>query len=82
MKDFLRSYVSSVRRATTGVERLTLDQSHAIRVACAIKHLPLQPLRDYGFNRIIYDAKRAVSVMLGPDVLEWLPAAEVNFHGL
>ena len=76
----LRPYTAAVRRASVGGR--TLDQSHEIRIECALTHLPPQPLRDYGLDRMITEARANVGVTVGPDVLEWLPAAEKHFHGL
>ncbi|MEX1118591.1 MAG: hypothetical protein WEB60_07335 [Terrimicrobiaceae bacterium] len=76
----LRPYTAAVRRASVGGP--TLAGSHEIRIECALAHLPQQPLRDYGLDRMVSEARANVSVTVGPDVLEWLPAAENNFCGL
>jgi len=81
MKDHLRPYVSAVRRASAKGP-VTLAESHEIRVACALIHLPCQPLRDYGIERMIREAKANVAATIHEDVLEWLPAAEHHFCGL
>ena len=76
----LRPYTAAVRRASVGGR--TLSQSHELRIECALNHLPLQPLREYGLDRMVAEARANVSVTVGPDVLEWLPAAENHFYGL
>ena len=76
----LRAYTAALRRISAGGR--PFDQSHEIRIGCALDHLPFQPLRDYGLDRMIAEAKANVGVTVGPDVLEWLPAAENHFHGL
>jgi hypothetical protein len=78
----LRPYTRAVRRASAGQRRISLAVSHDIRVECALAHLPFHPLRDFGLARLVADARHNVSVTIGPDVLEWLPTAERNFHGL
>ena len=76
----IRPYTAAVRRASVGGR--TLSQSHELRVECASNHLPIQPLREYGLDRMVAEARANVSVTVGPDVLEWLPAAENHFCGL
>lgn len=78
----LRPYVSAVRRATAGQKNLSVADSHLIRVACAEEHLPCQPLRDFGLDQMLAEAKSNVAVTVGEDVIEWLPSAKVNFYGL
>ncbi len=79
---FLRPYVSAVRRESIGRRDLEVETSHAIRLACAEQHLPQRPLRDYGLGRMLEEAKANVAATVGPDVLDWLPAADENFYGL
>ncbi len=77
----LRPYTSAVRRAQ-GARNCELRTSHAIRLACATEHLPKSPLRDYGIERMLAEVRATVGVTVGPDVVEWLPKATGNFHGL
>jgi hypothetical protein len=77
----LRPYTSAVRRAQGG-RNSEFRASHAIRLACATEHLPRNPLRDYGIERMLAEVRATVAVTVGPDVVEWLPAAGGNFHGL
>jgi hypothetical protein len=81
LKGHVRPYVSAVRRASAR-RPVTLAESHEIRVECALAHLPFQPLRDYGFARMIQEAKSNVAATISDDVVEWLPAAEHHFSGL
>lgn len=76
----LRAYRAAVRRESACSRPLA--ESHEIRLACAKAHLPLHPLRDYGRDRMIAEARANVEATVGADVLEWLPAAQHNFHGL
>jgi len=78
----LRPYVSAVRRASSGRRDLEVAESHALRLECALEHLPFHPLRDYGLEQMVAEAKANVGVTVGADVVEWLPAAEYNFDGL
>ena len=78
----LRPYVSAVRKATAGRRDMSVTDSHTIRVECAEQHLPQQPLRDYGLDRMLVEARQNVAVTVGQDVIEWLPTAERHFYGL
>ena len=81
-QNHLRPYVAAVRRASVGHRDLGVCASHEIRVECATRHLPPSPMRDYGIDRMIAEARENVALTMGQDVLAWLPAAEENFHGL
>lgn len=78
----LRPYISAVRKISAGRRNLIVAESHEIRVECAERHLPCLPLRDYGLERMLTEARANVGMTIGQDVIEWLPAAEGNFHGL
>lgn len=78
----LRPYTSAVRKASAGRRDMEIAESHALRLECALEHLPFHPLRDYGLERMVAEAKANVGVTIGADVIEWLPAAEHNFDGL
>lgn len=78
----LKPYLSAVRRASGGNRELPVADGHAIRIECALAHLPFQPLRDFGLNRMVDEARENVGMTMGKDVIEWLPAAEHHFHGL
>ena len=56
--------------------------NHAIRVECALVHLPFQPLREFGLEKMVAEARGTVSATLGGDVVEWLPDARRHFDGL
>jgi hypothetical protein len=77
----LRPYTSAVRRAHVG-RGAALAESHELRLACANEHLPPSPLRDYGLARMLDEVKATVGVTVGRDVVEWLPDAAGNFHGI
>jgi hypothetical protein len=79
---FLRPYLSAVRRASGGRRDQSVAEGHAIRVECALAHLPFHPLRDFGLTRMVAEAKANVGMTMGNDVIDWLPAAEHHFRGL
>lgn len=72
-------YLRAVRpyaRAVTCVgfsPETRLPVQHDARVRCAEKHLPLNPLVDYGLLRLIDDARAAVAELVNPAALAWLP---------
>jgi hypothetical protein len=77
----LRSYRVAVSRAhakTAG----NLQADHEIRVRCAEQHLPRSPLRDYGLDRMLADAREAVASLVHPSALEWLPDVREHFRVL
>jgi hypothetical protein len=78
----LRPYVSAVRRASAGRRDMNVSDSHRIRLNCAEEHLPQQPLRDYGLDQMLAEARSNVAVTVGENVIESLPSAEFNFYGL
>lgn len=78
----LRPYVSSVRRAIAARRDVDLFSSHAIRVECALAQLPFQPLREFGFDRMLAEARKNVGATMRADVVESVPAAERHFDGL
>ena len=76
----LRPYVSSVRKA--GLARdCPLAEQHAIRLECALAHLPPQPLGDYGVARHIQEARQTLvdSGTIPKEALAWLPDVTDNF---
>ncbi len=76
----LRPYTSAVRKA--GGNRAALAESHEIRLRCATEHLPERPLTQYGLARMMREVCETVGVTGGSDVVEWMPDAAGNFHGL
>lgn len=78
----LRPYTNAVRKASAGRRDLEVAKSHGVRLECALEHLPFYPLRDYGLERMVAEARANVGVTIGADVIEWLLAAEHNFYGL
>ena len=79
----LRPYVSAVRKARTNTS-LSLREEHALRVECATRHLPENPLKEYGVQRHIDDAKAALlaSGLVPESALNWLPDVMIYFDWL
>jgi hypothetical protein len=63
--------VRKVRRAG----QPDLQEDHIVRVECAAQHLPANPLRDYGLERYVEEAKRTLleSGLIPESALTWLP---------
>ena len=74
----LRSYMVAVRRASNKATG-NLRSNHEVRVRCAEQHLPINPLRDYGVERMIRDAREALAQLVHPAALEWLPDVREHF---
>ena len=79
----LRPYVVAVRKARLA-RAFPLPDDHAIRVDCATRHLPMNPLKDYGVQRHIDEAKaELVRTGLIPEAgLTWLPDVRIYFDWL
>jgi len=56
-----------------------LSDQHDLRVRCAEKHLPLNPLRDFGVNRMISEARAALAQTINPAAMTWLPDVREHF---
>jgi len=59
-----------------------LDRQHAVRVRHAERLLPASPLRDYGLERLLAEAKSRAGGLLAAGALDWLPDASLHFAGL
>ncbi|MEQ1829502.1 MAG: hypothetical protein ABL921_26295 [Pirellula sp.] len=55
---------------------------HRVRVEHAGSLLPTCPIREYGIERLIAEAREATSQLVNPDSLAWLPDVTPNFVGL
>jgi hypothetical protein len=77
----LRPYVAAVRRARVPATA-DLCMHHEVRVQCAEQHLPLNPLRDYGLDRMLASAREALAPLVHPAALEWLPDVREYFRFL
>lgn len=83
LEGHLRPYVSAVRKARAG-NTLPVWEEHVLRVACATEHLPENPLKLYGVQRHIEEAKAALvrSGLVPKNALTWLPDVRVYFEWL
>jgi hypothetical protein len=74
----VRRYMVEVRRSRLppGAE---LPVQHALRVRCAEKYLPKNPVRDYGVTRMISEAREALSQIINPTAMAWLPDVHEHF---
>lgn len=78
----LRRYVAAVRRALAAQPGADFAASHAVRVECALAHLPLRPMREFGLGKMVEEAQAKACATMGSDVVGWLPAAGRHFEGL
>ena len=79
----LRPYVSAVRKARAG-KPLSLREDHAVRIECATRHLPENPMKAYGLQKHIDEAKAALleSGLVPEKALTWLPDVMIYFEWL
>jgi hypothetical protein len=79
----LRPYVSAVRKARAG-KNLSLGDEHTLRVECASRHLPHNPLKEYGIARYIDESIKSLiaSGLIPKDALTWLPDVMIYFNWL
>jgi hypothetical protein len=79
----LRPYVSAVRKGRSGRD-LSLADEHLVRIECATRHLPTNPLKDYGVQKYISESKAALteSGLLPESALTWLPDVGIYFEWL
>jgi len=77
----VRRYYAAVRKdPEAGVP--DLDRQHETRVRHAEQLLPTSPLRDYGLDRLIADARSKAGGLVAAGALDWLPDASRHFVGL
>jgi hypothetical protein len=79
----LRAYVSAVRRARMA-KTLPLQQEHALRVECAGRHLPENPLAAHGLQKYVDEARATLieSALVPENMLSWLPDVMIYFDWL
>lgn len=74
----LRSYVRALKRTVVPVDA-SLEIQHEVRVLCAEKNLPPNPLADYGAARLLQETTKRVADLVNPAALPWLPSVEEKF---
>jgi hypothetical protein len=79
----LRPYVVAVRRRQTPTSA-PLQAQHSARLECAAEHLVPEPLKAYGVQRHIEEARRSLveSALITPAALDWLPDVTEHFRYL
>ena len=75
----VRGYVSAVRKSRLP-PGAGLPAQHDLRIRCAEKLLPLNPLRDYGVPRMITEARESLAQIIHPAALAWLPDVREHFR--
>lgn len=79
-------YENAVRRYMVEVRKSRLPPSvgllaqHDLRVRCAEKYLPMNPIRDYGVARMIAEARAALAQIINPAAMAWLPNVRNHFR--
>lgn len=82
----LRIYQRAVRPYWQTLKRSRLSRSaglavqHEMRIRCAEKRLPMDPLAEYGVGRMITEARDAVAQLVNPSALKWLPDVSGHFR--
>jgi hypothetical protein len=79
----LRPYVSAVRKARHN-QQLSLEEDHSLRIACASQFLPVNPLKNYGLEQYIDEARTTLvrSGIIPEAALTWLPDTMIYFEWL
>jgi hypothetical protein len=77
----VRAYVFAVKRDSRS-DNLDLPMQHQARVEHAERLLPTSPLRDFGIDRLVAEARKSAERMAPQGSLEWLPDVSGNFFGL
>jgi len=83
LETHLRPYVSAVRQARAG-RPLSLPADHELRLECAARHLPANPLKDYGLQKYIGETRAALveTALIPEPALTWLPDVTIYFDWL
>lgn len=74
----LRPFVLAMGRLKIPADA-TLLQEHELRLRCAEKFLEPNPIGKYGVERLIEEARAATSVLMNPNLLQWLPDVHPHF---
>jgi hypothetical protein len=74
----VRPYMVEVRKSRLPASA-GLSAQHELRVRCAEKHLPMNPLRDYGLARMITEAQETLTQIINPAAMAWLPNVREHF---
>jgi hypothetical protein len=74
----LRPFVHAMGRKQTP-EGGRLPQQHAARLVCAEENLSPKPIKTYGVERLIQEAREATAAFMRPELLQWLPNVHPHF---
>lgn len=74
-----KPYMLSVKKSHVPPDS-PLARQHEVRVHCAEQHLSMNPLQDFGLDRMIGEAREALSRMVHPETLAWLPDVRPHFR--
>lgn len=77
----VREYLQAVKRDPRA-DDAELPTQHAVRVKYAEELLPQNPLREFGIDRLISEARLEAATFVAPGALEWLPNIADHFVGL
>jgi hypothetical protein len=77
----LRKYFTAVKKDPQA-DSPDLDRQHEVRVRHAEQLLPTSPLRDYGLERLVAEARSKAGALVAAGALDWLPDASLHFVGL
>ena len=77
----LRPYVLAMGRERASAAAGLLEE-HAVRLACAEKHLEKNPVGRYGVERLIEDARQSTTAFVHPELIQWLPDVRPHFSFL
>ena len=80
-ESFMRRFRSVVTK-DPDVDHHDLRIQHRVRLQHALDHLPPNPLRDYGIDRLVAEAREETLRFVVQGSLDWLPDASRNFVGL
>ena len=77
----VRKYFMAVKKDASADAADFLMQ-HRVRVTHAEALLPQSPLRDYGIDRLIAEARTSTLPVVAAGALDWLPDIAAHFVGL
>ncbi len=77
----LRPYVMAMGRENITATS-SFEEEHAVRLACAEKTLEKHPVRRYGVERMIEDARTSTAAFVNPALIRWLPDVRPHFRFL
>ena len=75
----IRPYLVAMRKASAGHD-LSLREDHAIRVQCALDHLPPRPMTPETLGRMVKQARESAMLGMNPELARWLPNVTANFQ--